>query len=232
MVIQTYLNLTKPRMVVMNVAVAAAVFVFASPAIFNWQVFGLMVAGLAGVVAAACVFNNYADRHLDAKMERTKNRALAAGSVNPGHALLFGTALLVVGVTLLLGTPPLALGSALLGFFVYVFLYTPLKPRTGYALYVGAVAGATPPLVGYAAGAGTLDLMALALFAVLFLWQIPHFMAIARYRYDEYAAGGVPLLAARPESEAEKQQARKIFYVSLVVLVLFCVALILQRWIR
>jgi protoheme IX farnesyltransferase len=228
----TYLNLTKPRMVVMNVAVAAAAFVFGSLAAINWQAFGLMFAGLAGVVAAACVFNNIADRELDAKMERTRNRPLAAGTLPPARALVFGTILFVVGVFFLSQTNLLALGAALVGFVTYVFVYTPLKPHTGLALYPGAVAGATPPVVGYVVAAGALDLLALALFAVLFLWQIPHFLAIARYRYHEYAAGGVPLLVTEPQSEVERKRARKIFYISLVFLVLFCGALIAQRWIR
>ena len=230
--VSAYLNLTKPRMVVMNVAVAAAAFVFGSPATLNWQTFGFMVLGLGGIVAAACVFNNYADRHLDAKMERTKNRALAAGTLPPARALVFGTVLLVAGVALLSQTNLVALGAALVGFVTYVFVYTPLKPRTGLALYPGAVAGATPPVVGYAAAAGTLDYYALALFAVLFLWQIPHFLAIARYRYHEYTAGGVPLLVKEPQTQAERARARKVFYISLVFLVLFCGALIAQRWIR
>ncbi|MDZ4226021.1 MAG: protoheme IX farnesyltransferase [Patescibacteria group bacterium] len=227
--IKVYFNLIKPRMVVMNVAVAGAVFIFASSNVVNWQAFWFMVTGLACVVAAACVFNNYADRHIDARMERTKNRGLASGKVEPGHALVFGAVLFVLGVILLFQTNLLALGAALVGFVTYVFVYTLLKPKSGYALYVGAVAGATPPLVGYAAGAGTIDLMALALFAVLFLWQIPHFLAIARYRFDEYTAGGVPLLVESPRDEKEKHQARKIFYFSLVFLLLFCVVLLVAR---
>jgi len=138
--INDYLNLAKPRMVLMNVLVAAAAFVFgstplttsASPSTINWQAFGFMTVGLAGVVAAACVFNNYADRALDAKMERTKNRGLASGAVEPGHALIFGAALLALGVILLAFTHVLSLGFALLGFVTYVFVYTPLKPITPY----------------------------------------------------------------------------------------------------
>ncbi len=226
-----YYNLTKPRMVYMNVIVAMAAFVFASHGGFDWHTFAAMAVGLAGVVASACAFNNYADRAMDAKMERTKQRALAAGQIAPAHALVFATALLVLGIYALHYANPYALGSALTGFIVYVFIYTPLKPRTPYALYAGAVAGAMPPVVGYAAAAHTVDTMALALFAILFLWQIPHFLAIARYRYDEYTSAGVPLLVARPESEAERRRARTIFYLSLVVLVVVCGLLILQRWI-
>jgi protoheme IX farnesyltransferase len=227
--IKSYYRLTKPRMVFTNVLVAAAAFVFASHDALNWQIFFIMILGLTLVVASACVLNNYADRDIDAKMERTKNRALAAGLLPPSHALLFGCVLLLLGVLVLLTTNLLALGAALVGFIVYVFIYTPLKPRSGYALYAGAIAGATPPLVGYAAAAHMLDYYALAFFLFLFLWQIPHFLAIARYRYDEYHNAGIPLLVSRPQGEKEHHQARMIFYLSLVVLLLFCAVLILQR---
>ena len=227
--ISSYYWLIKPRMVMMNVAVAAAAFIFASHDVLDWQIFGLMVAGLSFVVASACVFNNYADRFLDAHMERTKKRALPAQKIKPGHALIFGFVLFLCGVPLLYVAHPLALLMALIGFAVYVFVYTPMKPKSGYALFPGAVAGAMPPLVGYAAGAHTLDYYALAFFLILFLWQIPHFLAIARYRFDEYAAAGVPLLVERPTNEAERRLARKIFRYSLLVLVFFCLILILQR---
>lgn len=191
-----------------------------------------MIFGLAGVIGSACVFNNYADRNIDARMERTKKRPLVAGTIKPRNALLFASVLVVVGVVLLWMTDMLALYAALAGFLVYVFVYTPLKPRTGYAVFVGAVAGATPPLVGYAAAAHTLDWYAAALFAFLFLWQLPHFLAIARFRFEEYFAAGVPLLVSKPKDDAGRRRARKIFYLSLVVLLLFCAVLILQRWMR
>lgn len=230
--INSYYQLVKPRMVMMNVLVAAAVFVFASPTLIEWDVFVFTMSGLAFVVAGACALNNVADRKLDAKMDRTKGRAVATGQIAPMYAVVFGLVLFAVGVRLLVEVHILALLSALVGFGVYVFLYTPLKPKTGYALYMGAVAGATPPLVGYAAAAHQLDWVAWGLFAILFLWQIPHFLAIARYRFGEYSAAGVPLLVTAPTTEEARHHARKIFYLSLVALVLLCLGLILHRWIR
>lgn len=229
--IKHYLDLTKPRLTLMNIIVAAAAYMFAWPDEVDLANLGYMSIGLFGVVAGACVLNNVADRKLDAKMERTKNRATAAGSIHPFAAIAFALALFVGGVAALMQTHILALASALAGFFIYVFLYTPLKTRTGLALYIGALAGATPPLVGYAAAAHTLDTTAYALFGVLFLWQVPHFLAIAKYRFDEYAAAGVPLLVRNP-SESERKKARNIFHYSLVFLVLFCLTLIVHRWIR
>ena len=230
--IKDYYHLIKPRMVYMNVLVAAAAFVFGSAETIDWHSFAFMVAGLSCVVASACVLNNHADRFMDTHMERTKYRALATGRISPTHALIFGLVLILCGTFLLATVNSLALQAALAGFVVYVFLYTPLKSKTGYALYAGAVAGAMPPVVGYTAAAGQFDLYATVLFLLLFLWQLPHFLAIARYRYEEYSAAGVPLLVSRPRDEGERVAARKIFYLSLVGIVLLCLALILQRWIR
>src|SRR3989344_9679988 len=161
--IRAYYDLTKPRLVLMNVLVAAAVFIFASPAVIDWEAFAVMVSGLTLVVASACVFNNIADRTLDAHMERTKKRALVTGEILPLRALIFGGVLIICGVLLFKLVHPLALVFALTGFVTYVFVYTPLKPRTGYSLFVGAVAGAVPTLVGYAAAAHTIDTIAWAL---------------------------------------------------------------------
>lgn len=224
-----YLSLAKPRMVLGNVIVAMSAFIFASPPIIEWGQFFLMSLGLALIIGSACAFNNYVDRGIDAKMERTKTRALPAGAVNATGALIFACALLVAGVLLLLPINMLALWAALAGFISYVLFYTPLKHVSGYALYVGAIAGAVPPVVGYAAAAGVIDPTAWILFAFLYLWQLPHFIAIAIYRYDEYAAAGVPLLVSK-HSQKIRRRARAVFYASLAVLLLFCAALILHRW--
>lgn len=227
--IKDYFSLTKPGMVLGNALVAAAAFIFASPSIIDWWQFFVMLTGFCFIVASACVFNNYFDRHIDAKMTRTQTRALAAGLLPPFRALVFGFALLLLAVIFLFFTNPLALAAALAGFVVYVCLYTPLKHHSGMALYVGAVAGAMPPLVGYAAAVNMLDTTACILFIALFLWQLPHFISIAIYRYEEYAAAGVPLHIRGPFTEKTKRVARGVFYASLVALLFFCLYLILQR---
>ena len=224
-----YLEITKPRMVLVNVIVAAAAFIYGSHSAINWELFWYMAVGLTLVVASGCVFNNVHDRTIDARMERTKNRALPSGRVSPAAALALGGILLALGALVLWYTNLLALILALLGFVVYVFLYTPLKHRSAYALFVGAVAGAMPPLVGYAAAGQTIDTTAVMLFGALFLWQLPHFVAIAYYRFDEYKAAKVPLLIHHAPSERARRIARSVFYASLVILLLFCVGLILQR---
>ena len=227
-----YLELTKPRLALGNLLVAGAAFIFGSPEVIDWNAFAFMFLGLWCVIGSACVFNNIYDRGIDAKMERTRSRALVTGIIAKTSAMLFGTALLMIGIGLLSATNIFALGAAAVGWATYVLWYTPLKHRSSLALYVGAVSGATPPVVGYAAAAGMLDWYAAGLFVILYLWQLPHFLAIARYRFDEYAAANVPLAVMRPTSDTQKLRARKIFYASLVVLVAVSILLILQRWVR
>jgi protoheme IX farnesyltransferase len=223
--LRDYFELTKPAMVRANVFIAAAVYLFASHWQVDWTVFLLLLLGLTFTIAGGCVLNNIYDKDIDAKMSRTKNRVMTTGRINLNAAMVFGAFLVALGIKLLwfINTPTLIAG--LVGALVYVFVYTPLKHTSGLSLYVGAVAGATPPLIGYAAATGTLDSVAWLLFAFMFLWQVPHFFAISRYRYDEYAAAGIPLLVARPKDEAARTQARKLFFGSLIFLLLACVML-------
>lgn len=232
-VLKKYYYLTKPGIVRGNALAAIAGFFFALQGSFDWQLFASMLAGLSLIVASGCVFNNYFDRHIDARMERTKKRAIPSNRISSRNAIIFGSVLGVAGTALLLlYTTPLALLCALLGWVVYVCFYTPLKHHSSTALYVGAIAGAMPPVVGYTAVTNAFDLYALFLFAALYVWQIPHFIAIAYFRFEEYAAAGIPLVVRRPPSEKAKRIARIVFYTSLVVLLVFCLALILQRWMR
>lgn len=226
----TYWELCKPGIVWGNALTAAAGFFLASrETTLNWALLAGTVAGLCCVIASAAVFNNYFDRDIDSKMARTRGRALATGEIANMHALVFATLAGAAGVLLLyFFTNPLSLGTALAGWVVYVALYTPLKPKSPYALYVGAFAGATPPVVGYVAVTNTFDWYAFALFAFLFLWQLPHFLAIAVYRFDEYKNAGVPLFIKKSPTEKQKRLARNIFFGSLVVLVLACLMLMLS----
>jgi protoheme IX farnesyltransferase len=229
-VIKSYYRLTKPGIIYGNAIVAAAAFIFGSHDGIDWTKFFFMLVGLSFVIGSACVFNNYYDRGIDARMERTKKRALVTGKISNTSALIFGVILLALGIIALHHhTNMLALEWALVGFIIYVFVYTPLKAKTGLAVFVGAVAGATPPVVGYTAATNSLDIFALLLFAFLFLWQLPHFFAIARHRYSEYQAAGVPLLVTPPQTDKEKHQARLIFRASLIVLLIVCLGLVLLR---
>ena len=153
------------------------------------------VAGTALVAAGAAVLNQVAERDTDALMRRTRGRALPDGRVPPGDARLFGIVLSAGGLALLAALPHLlAAGLALATLILYLAVYTPLKRRTPLATLVGAVPGALPPLIGWTAAHGSISLGGAALFAIVFLWQIPHFMAIAWMYRDDYAKAGFPML--------------------------------------
>jgi protoheme IX farnesyltransferase len=158
-------------------------------------VFLAMLAGLSLIMASSCIFNNYLDRGIDAKMQRTKYRSLASGTIQARTALIFATVLAVVGA-LILGffTTPLALCIALIGMFAYVVVYGIAKRRSVHGTVVGSISGAVPPVVGYVAVTGRMDLGAWLLFLILVLWQMPHFYAIAIFRRDDYAAAHIPVL--------------------------------------
>ena len=224
--IRDYVELLKPRMVLGNVIVVFAAFFFASRWHIDLTLLLATMAGAALVMAGACAANNYLDRAIDAKMARTQSRALARGSIPPAHALALSVLFLLCGVLLLYRyANPLTAAVAFVGYALYVGAYTLLKPRTPYALFVGALAGATPPVIGYSAVTNTLDSIALFLFLFLFVWQIPHFLAISLYRFEEYTAAGVPLFVRRAPSDSVRLLARKSFFYSLVVLLGFCAAL-------
>ncbi|MDP3646260.1 MAG: heme o synthase [bacterium] len=189
-----YYSLVKPGIVYGNALTAAAGFFLASAGSFQLPLFIAMIVGLSLIVASACVFNNYIDRDIDGKMERTKDRALALGHIPVSHALVCGLVLGVAGVLiLLLYTNLLTLAVALFGFVVYVCVYSFAKRSTVYATHIGALAGAVPPIVGYTAIHNSLDTGAIVLFLILLLWQMPHFFSIAIYREGEYRAAQIPV---------------------------------------
>lgn len=157
----------------------------------------LTVIGTTLVVAAANTLNMYWERDSDAFMERTRDRPLPAGRMQPAVALWFGVGLTAISLPLLASTAgPLPATLAAVAFLSYVFVYTPLKRRSWLAVLVGAVPGAMPPLIGWSAQTQHLDAAGLALFAILFVWQLPHFVAISIYRLDEYVRAGIRVLPA------------------------------------
>jgi protoheme IX farnesyltransferase len=151
--------------------------------------------GTALTAAGSSVFNQYIERALDLRMNRTANRPLPGGRVKPIEALLYGVLLSVLGVailTLFVNALTAALGALTL--LLYVFVYTPAKRRTSLCTIIGAVPGAIPPVMGFTAVQGVLTPQAMALFAILFFWQMPHFLAIAILYRDDYARGGFQML--------------------------------------
>jgi protoheme IX farnesyltransferase len=190
-----YYLITKPGIVLGNLITLAAGFILGSQGAIDYPLFLYTLIGLACVMASACVFNNYIDRAVDLKMQRTRQRALASGKISSRNALLFAAILGVAGGMILYAyTNILALALAAIGFFVYVLLYSLWKCRTVYGTAIGSIAGAVPPAVGYCAASGHFDAGAAVLFAMLVLWQMPHFFAIALYHLDDYTRAKIPVL--------------------------------------
>ena len=193
-----YYLITKPGIVLGNLFTVAAGFLLASKGVIHFWLFFATLMGLAFIMASACIFNNYIDRAVDQKMNRTKNRALASGAISVRNAMLLAVLLLVVGnVILFVYTNPLTVLIAALGFFVYVILYSFWKCRTIYGTAIGSIAGAVPPIVGYCAVSNRFDLGALVLFVMLVLWQMPHFFSIAMLHFDDYSKAGIPVLPVK-----------------------------------
>jgi protoheme IX farnesyltransferase len=190
-----WLELAKPRITTMVAFTALVGFVSASRASPWTAVLVAALVGTALVAAGASVLNQVYEKDTDALMQRTRSRPIPSGRVQPAPAAAFGAALTASGLaTLLLGCGPLATAVALVTWLSYLFAYTPLKRRTPLATIVGAVPGALPPVIGWAAAGDGLGPGAFILFAILFLWQIPHFLAIAWLYRDDYARAGFPML--------------------------------------
>jgi protoheme IX farnesyltransferase len=190
-----FLELTKPRITAMVLLTTLVGYVMASGHSLALLPALPLLVGVALVAAGANTLNMVLERHTDALMRRTAGRPLPAGRMRSAEALVFGLGLTSAGLTTLLwmsGRWPAAL--ALLTWGTYLFLYTPLKTRTSLCTVVGAFPGALPPVIGWAAARGTLEPAAFVLFAILFLWQIPHFLAIAWIYREDYARAGLPML--------------------------------------
>jgi len=191
---RSMVQLGKPRITGLVVITFLGGLWLAPGQIAHWRTIMTLI-GTALLVAASNALNMYLERDVDALMERTRDRPLPRAVVSPEAALAFGTGLACVGIALVfLGSNLLTGLLGLLAIAGYVAVYTPLKRTSGAALFVGAVPGALPPLMGWTAVTNHLDAAGLALFAVLFLWQIPHFLAIATYRAADYARAGFKVL--------------------------------------
>jgi protoheme IX farnesyltransferase len=190
-----YLELTKPRITLMVVLTTLVGYVVASPAGIAFAPLVLALAGTGLVAAGASTLNMLLERRTDALMLRTRNRPLPAGRLRPLEVLAFGALVTSVGLAVLrFASGPVAAAVALLTWATYLFAYTPLKTRTSLSTVVGAFPGALPPVIGWAAARGNVDAGAWVLFSILFLWQIPHFLAIAWIYRDDYARAGLPML--------------------------------------
>jgi protoheme IX farnesyltransferase len=209
-------ELGKPRITFMVLVTAAVGLALAPPALQPGVALSTLV-GLGLVVASANALNMLLEADTDALMERTRRRPLPSGRLNRQAVLWFAVA------SGGLGLPVLAFGTnALTGFLgalslvLYAFVYTPLKRRSTVALLVGAIPGAAPPLLGWTAATGRLDLAALGLFAVMFFWQVPHFIAISLFRTRDYQAAGIKIV---PVEVGERRARERIVYYSLMLVI-------------
>lgn len=187
-------SLTKPRLATLVVFTTAVGILVAPESMPRADaVWAVLLTSL--IVASGTTLNMYLERDVDALMTRTATRPLPTGRMRPAVALWFGILLLVVAVPLMVVKVNLiTLGLGLMAWTVYLYAYTPLKRRSVSAVYVGAIPGATPILMGWTAATGSIDPIALALFGILFMWQIPHFIAISMFRREEYAHAGLKVL--------------------------------------
>lgn len=206
--VSAYTELTKPRITFLIVLTSAAGFVLGSRGPVDYVGLVSALFGIGLLSSGIATLNQYAERELDSLMRRTANRPLPAGKLAPWEALAFGSATTVLAEAyLLVFVNPL---SALLGLTViagYLFAYTPLKTRTSLSTLVGAFPGAVPPLIGWTAARDSISLEGWVLFAILFLWQFPHFLAIAwMYREDYSRAGILMLPVVEPDGRVTAQQ--------------------------
>ncbi|WP_417701652.1 heme o synthase [Pseudomonas sp.] len=206
--LKQYLNLAKPGIVFGNLISVTGGFFLASRGDADLALFFATALGVALVIASGCVFNNYIDRDIDQKMERTRNRVLAQGLVSPAHAIVYACVLGVAGVALLYAaTNTLAVMLVLMGFVVYVGLYSLwLKRGSVYGTLVGSLSGAAPPVVGYCAVSNEFDAGAAILLLIFSLWQMPHSYAIAIFRFNDYQAANIPVLPVIKGISAAKRQ--------------------------
>jgi protoheme IX farnesyltransferase len=203
-----YIALTKPRVTWLILMSTGVGYFFGATA--GWRFLTLLhtIIGTGLIASGTAALNQWYEREADGKMKRTRSRPLPSGRLGPGRALAFAIAISVVGfVELWLGANAL---TALLGLFTlgsYLFIYTPLKQLSWHSTTIGAIPGAMPPLIGYAAASGRLTWEALVLFAILFFWQFPHFYAIAWMYREDYARAGIRMLpVVEPDGSSTARQ--------------------------
>ena len=214
--LRDYLQLTKPRITLLILVCTAVGYTFGCKGAFQVTVLIHALAGTALLASGTSALNQWYEVESDAKMRRTRLRPLPAGRMKKLHALLFGLLLSTFGfVELWYGANLLTAALGLFTLLSYLLIYTPLKRRSPICTTVGAIPGAMPPLIGYAAAGHGIDAGAVALFLILFVWQFPHFDAIAWMYREDYARGGIRMLPViDPDG---KSTARRVVICSLLL---------------
>jgi heme o synthase len=195
--LSAFIELTKPRIAFMLVLTSAAGFYLGTKGPFDFALFTNAMIGILILAFGVATLNQWMERVTDALMDRTKNRPLPSMRLSPNEALVFGLLQCAVSeIYLYFLVNPLTAGLGLIVIVGYVLLYTPLKTRTSASTAIGAIPGAMPPLMGWTASANEVTLGAWVLFVMLFLWQFPHFLAIAWMYKEQYAKAGIKMLPA------------------------------------
>jgi protoheme IX farnesyltransferase len=203
-----YVTLAKPRLNLLVVASTLAGYVMGHGDMANVVAVLAMLAGTGLVAGGASAFNQVIERRTDALMRRTSQRPVADGRMHPPDALVYASVLSLAGLGILAAlVNPLSAVVALATLVSYAAIYTPLKPRTSFATVIGAIPGALPPVIGWAAATNGLSRGAWILFGILFLWQLPHFLAIAWMYREDYARAGLAMLPVlEPDGRSTARQ--------------------------
>jgi protoheme IX farnesyltransferase len=212
-----YIALTKPRITWLILMSTGVGYFFGVKSAWHWLTLLHTIIGTGLIASGTAALNQWYERKADGMMRRTQDRPLPSGRLGAGPALAFATAISVAGfVELWFGANPLAALLGLTTLLTYLFVYTPLKQRSPHSTTIGSIPGAMPPLIGFAAASGTLTWDAWVLFAILFLWQFPHFYAIAWMYKEDYARAGIRMLpVVEPDG---RSTARRILLYSIALI--------------
>jgi protoheme IX farnesyltransferase len=217
--VRDLIELVKARLTLLVLLTTAVGFYLGAEGPINWTALVQAVLGTAAAAAGAAALNQWWEHRLDALMQRTQSRPVPAGRMRPVEALAIGGALSIFGVTYLaVVCNALSAALAAITIMIYIFAYTPLKLVSTFNTALGAVPGALPPMVGWAAARGTLNAGAWMLFAILFLWQLPHFFAIAWMYRDDYARAGFQMISSEDRT-GERSASQSVFFCMLLLIV-------------
>jgi protoheme IX farnesyltransferase len=217
--VRDLIELVKARLTLLVLLTTAVGFYLGAEGPVNWTLMLETVLGTAAAAAGAAALNQWWEHRLDALMHRTQSRPVPAGRMRPLEALAIGTALSIFGVAYLAFVCN-ALSAALgaITIIIYIFAYTPLKLVSTFNTALGAVPGALPPMIGWAAARGTLNAGAWMLFAILFFWQLPHFFAIAWMYRDDYARAGFQMISS-DDPTGERSASQSVFFCMLLLII-------------
>lgn len=217
--VRDLIELVKARLTLLVLLTTAVGFYLGAEGPINWTALVQSVLGTAAAAAGAAALNQGWEHRLDALMQRTQSRPVPAGRIRPMEALAIGSALSIFGVTYLaVVCNALSAALAAITIIIYIFAYTPLKLVSTFNTALGAIPGALPPMIGWAAARGTLNAGAWMLFAILFLWQLPHFFAIAWMYRDDYARAGFQMISS-DDRTGERTASQSVFFSMLLLIV-------------